>query len=128
MRFLLDTHTFLWFILDSPNLSASAKTTIENAKNNRLLSVASIWEMAIKSSIGKLTFKQPFESFIPYQLRINDIELLEIKLAHTIAIVNLPFYHRDPFDRLIIGQSIVENIPVITADLAFEAYPIQILW
>ena len=128
MQFLLDTHTFLWFILDSPNLSTSAKTIIETASNNRLLSVASIWEMAIKSSIGKLTFNQPFERFIPYQLRINDIKLLEIQLAHTVAIVNLPFYHRDPFDRLIIGQSIVENIPVITADSAFEEYPIQILW
>jgi PIN domain nuclease of toxin-antitoxin system len=96
MRFLLDTHTFLWFILDSPNLSASAKTTIENAKNNRLLSVASIWEMAIKSSIGKLTFKQPFESFIPYQLRINDIELLEIKLAHYYSNSELAFLSPRP--------------------------------
>jgi PIN domain nuclease of toxin-antitoxin system len=79
-------------------------------------------------TLRELTFNQPFEIFIPYQLRINDIKLLEIQLAHTVAIVNLPFYHRDPFDRLIIGQSIVENIPVITADSAFKAYPIQILW
>jgi PIN domain nuclease of toxin-antitoxin system len=78
MQFLLDTHTFLWFILDSPKLSTSAKTIIETASNNRLLSVASIWEMAIKSSIGKFIFNQLFGRFIPYQLRINDIKLLEI--------------------------------------------------
>lgn len=128
MRFLLDTQAFLWFILDNPKLSNAAKMLIENPDNSRLLSMASIWEMAIKSSLGKLIFKQPFAIFIPHQLQINGIELLDIKLAHTMAILNLPLHHRDPFDRLIIGQSIVENLPVVTVDSMFEAYPINCIF
>jgi len=128
MRFLLDTHTFLWFILDNPKLSPVAKALIENPENSRILSMASIWEMSIKNSIGKLTFEQPFETFLPYQLHLNRIELLDIKLTHALAILNLPHHHRDPFDRLIIAQSMVENLPVITVDSTFKMYPIEILW
>jgi len=128
MRLLLDTHTFLWFILDAPQLSASAKALIENPANKRLLSMASIWEMAIKTSNGKLTFKQPFEVFIPRHLRLNGIELLAIELPHVMALLDLPFHHRDLFDRLIIAQSMVEQHPLITVDSAFAAYPIQTMW
>lgn len=128
MRLLLDTHTFLWFITDNPQLSSTAKTLIETPDNDRVLSMGSVWEMAIKLSLGKLTITQPFDIFLSHQLEINGIELLHIELAHITAILNLPLHHRDPFDRLIIAQSLVEQIPLLSADSTFDHYPIQRLW
>lgn len=124
MNLLLDTHVFLWFIMGSPNLSADARALIEDDANRKFISVASLWEIAIKSSIGKLTLSAPFDKLIPQQLSVNGFELLPIELAHLAAVTTLPFHHRDPFDRLLIAQATVEKMPIVTIDSAFEAYSV----
>jgi PIN domain nuclease of toxin-antitoxin system len=128
MRLLLDTHAFLWFIMGSPNLSARARALIEDTANESFLSVAGLWEMAIKVSLGKLTLSDPLDVLVPQQLGLNGIELLGIQVAHAAAVSTLPFHHRDPFDRLLIAQAIVEAMPVVSADAAFDAYPVKRLW
>ena len=128
MRLLLDTHTFLWFILDHPNLSIYAKSLIEDSDNEVLVSIVSFWEMAIKVSLGKLDLPVPFNDLIPAQIIANDMIMLPIVIPHLHRVVRLPFHHRDPFDRLLIAQCIVEGLPIISRDGEFEAYPIQQLW
>lgn len=128
MRLLLDTHAFLWFINGSTELSAVARLLIENEANQPFISVASLWEMAIKISLGKLNLSSPFDTFIPQQLKLNGIGLLNIQFRHTVVISTLPFHHRDPFDRLLIAQSIVNRIPILSADTAFDAYDVRRLW
>ena len=127
MRLLLDTHTFLWFIDDNPRLSARAKTLLESDAD-LLLSAASLWEIAIKVGLGKLTLAQPFDTFLPEQLAKNAVEILPISLAHLGAVVALPFHHRDPFDRLLAAQALVENVPIVSADPALDAYSARRLW
>ena len=128
MKFLLDTHAFLWFIMGSANLSSNARTLIEDPANERLLSVASLWEVAIKASLGKLTLSGPFIDLIPSQLTLNGIDLLNIKVDHLSTLTTLPFHHRDPFDRLIIAQAIVEKLPVISLDGVFDTYGVTRHW
>lgn len=128
MKLLLDTHAFLWFIDDNPALSSDAKQLIEDADSEIVLSVASIWEMAIKVSHGKLTISQPFGVFMTEQMRLNAITLLNISIDHTAVITTLPFHHRDPFDRLLIAQAMVEHMPIISADGIFDSYSIKRLW
>ena len=124
MKFLIDTHIFLWFINNDPKLSPTAKTLIESDAE-LLLSVASLWEIAIKISIGKMTLPKPFKIFIPEQLQQNDITVLPIETNHLTYITALPFHHRDPFDRLLIAQSIVERIPIVSVDAAFDPYKVD---
>lgn len=128
MRLLLDTHSFLWFIGGSVSLSPTARTLIEDADKQPLLSMASLWEMAIKLSIGKLSLGKQFEGFIPEQMRLNGIGLLQIDMTHIVAVTKLPFHHRDPFDRLLIAQAMVEQISIVSGDLAFDSYSIKRLW
>lgn len=128
MRLLLDTHTFIWFVIDSPRLSVMVRRLIENENNEKLLSTASVWEMAIKQSTGKLNFGKPFREFIEEQTNMNSIDLLNINLDYIDVIAKLPLHHRDPFDRLLIAQAMVEEIPILSADSAFDAYAIQRLW
>lgn len=128
MRLLLDTHTFIWYVINNPKLSLTAQQLINDGSNEVLLSIVSIWEMAIKHSIGKLSFKLPFEIFIAQQLTINNFDLLNINVNHLNVVANLPLHHRDPFDRLIISQAMVEKIPVVGTDKVFDLYPIQRLW
>jgi len=128
MKILLDTHTFIWYITDSPQLSQNAKQLIENENTEKLLSLASVWEMGIKHSIGKLNFSRPFMEFIKEQLVITNIGLLGIDFEHIEVITTLPLHHRDPFDRIIIAQAILEGIPVIGADGMFDAYGITRFW
>jgi PIN domain nuclease of toxin-antitoxin system len=128
MKLLLDTQSFLWFIMGSPKLSFQAKTLIRDPNNDRYLSMASIWEMAMKMSLGKLKMAQSFAAIIPHQLQINGIEVLNISLDHILMVATLPFHHRDPFDRLIIAQALVEQLPVVGQDPMFDHYLIQRLW
>ncbi|GET37854.1 type II toxin-antitoxin system VapC family toxin [Microseira wollei] len=128
MRLLLDTHTFIWFVTDNPKLSETARGLINDGNNEIWLSTASIWEMAIKQSTGKLSFGLPFRVFIEQQVSLNRSDILNINLDHIEVIVTLPFHHRDPFDRLIIAQAMVEQIPILSADSVFDAYGIQRLW
>jgi PIN domain nuclease of toxin-antitoxin system len=128
MRLLLDTHAFLWFIEGNLNLSNRARQLIEDENNQRFLSIASLWEISIKVSIGKLELGIPFTEFFQQQVYGNAIALLEIRAEHLDILAKLPFYHKDPFDRLIIAQSVVENIPLVTKDGAFTNYPVVLLW
>jgi len=128
MRFLLDTHAFLWFIEGSDRLSAHARELIEDTENERLLSVGSLWEMSIKASLGRLTLRLSFTDLVSKQVLGNDIQLLPIRPAHLDVQKELLFHHRDPFDRLIIAQSIAESIPVVTRDAAFESYSAEVIW
>ena len=127
MKLLLDTHTFLWFIDDNPRLSARAKALLESDAD-LLLSVVSLWEISIKVSIGKLSLSQPFDIFVPQQLADNAIDVLPIDLAHLNVISTLPFHHRDPFDRMLIAQAMVAQLPIVSIDAAFDAYSIKRLW
>ena len=128
MKLLLDTHTFLWFLEDSPRLSPTAKALIEDGSNEVFVSIGSLWEMAIKISLGKLSLSQPFETFVPEQLTTNDMILLPIAVEYTAALIALPFHHRDPFDRLLIAQSLVTHMPIVGADGVFDVYGVQRLW
>jgi PIN domain nuclease of toxin-antitoxin system len=128
MRLLLDTHTLLWFLSDDAQLSDPARKLIEDGANEILLSIASLWEMAIKISLGKLTIGGPFDIFIPEQLALNSIGLLGITLAHTAAVSTLPFHHRDPFDRLLIAQSLVDAVPIVSRDGILDAYGVVRMW
>jgi PIN domain nuclease of toxin-antitoxin system len=128
MNILLDTHTFLWFVDDNPRLSQPARDLIETEDSQPFLSVAGLWEIAIKISLGKLTLKQPYETFIPHQLAQNGIGVLNITMEHTAAIATLSFHHRDPFDRLLVVQSKIEDMALISADPAFDAYGIKRMW
>ncbi|MBI3650108.1 MAG: type II toxin-antitoxin system VapC family toxin [Acidobacteria bacterium] len=127
MKLLIDTHTFLWFILDSANLSDDALDLLESDAD-LLISIASLWEIAIKVSIGKLMLPQSYNKFIAQQLKVNSIDKLPIRLSHLTMVSTLPLHHRDPFDRMIIAQAIVENLPLVSADTAFDSYPIKRLW
>jgi PIN domain nuclease of toxin-antitoxin system len=127
MKLLLDTHAFLWFIDDSPALSVRGKTLLE-AENELFLSVASLWEIAIKLRLGKLSIAIPTEALMTEHVTANNIELLPISVPHLIEVSTLALHHRDPFDRLIVAQASVEQMPVVSADPAFDSYPIERLW
>jgi PIN domain nuclease of toxin-antitoxin system len=128
MKILIDTHCFLWFLDNNPKLSNTALSLIKDINNEVLLSMASIWEIGIKCSTGKLRLTDPFEILIPTELTANKITPLQITIEHISGVVNLPFHHKDPFDRLIISQSIIENIPILSADPEFVKYPITLIW
>ena len=128
MRLLLDTHTFLWFINDDSKLSHRARSLLTSETNILFVSTASLWEMAIKISLGKLTVEGVFEDFVTKQLSLNGMEILPINLPDLDVITTMPFHHRDPFDRLLIAQAMVEEIPVVSADEAFDMYGIERWW
>lgn len=128
MQLLLDTHTFLWWIDDAPALSKKARVAIGKAGNECFVSLASCWEMAIKTSLGKLTLSQPLDRFIPEQLAANGFQLLDIDFRHVSRVAAMPFHHRDPFDRLLIAQASAEKLTMVSADAAFDAYDLSRLW
>jgi len=127
-RLLLDTHTFLWWVDDAPQLTAAARSAIGDANNVCYLSLASSWEMAIKSSLGKLQLARPVERFVSEQMVANGFTLLNIELRHTAKAEKLPFHHRDPFDRLLIAQAMTEKLTLVSADSAFLDYGVKVLW
>ena len=116
MRVLLDTCAFLWFIGGSERLSRPARDLMEDFDNRLHLSIASLWEIAIKINIGKLELARPFAALIPEQLEEHQIKLLQICPDHLSRMLYLPLHHRDPFDRLIIAQAICERLPIISCD------------
>jgi PIN domain nuclease of toxin-antitoxin system len=126
VRQLLDTHTFIWFVIGSDRITPKVREQIES--NDNLLSLASLWEIAIKSSLGKLDLELSIEQLVEEQIIANGIELLDITTEHIAVVANLPLHHRDPFDRLIISQVMVEQIPIVGRDKAFDSYSVQRLW
>ena len=125
MRQLLDTHTFIWFVIGSSRINSKVREQIES--NDNLLSIASLWEIAIKSSIGKLDLELSIEQLVEEQIIANGIELLNITTEHIAVVADLP-HHRDPFDRLIIAQAMAEQISIVGIDKIFDSYSIQRLW
>ncbi|MBD2592789.1 type II toxin-antitoxin system VapC family toxin [Nostoc spongiaeforme FACHB-130] len=128
MLFLMDTHTFIWYVTENLRLSNQVLELINDEDNKIFLSIASIWEMGIKQGIGKLTFNLPLEMLITQQISINDFSVLDIKISHVSTVSQLPLHHRDPFDRMLIAQAIVENLPILSADTIFDAYSVKRLW
>jgi PIN domain nuclease of toxin-antitoxin system len=124
--FLLDTHTFIWLTEDDPNLPSDLRTLIDTAETI-YLSIASLWEIAIKLNLGKLSLQRSYES-IGAALEGSDILILPISFADTVQIRHLPMHHKDPFDRLLIAQAINHALVIISTDTAFDAYPIQRRW
>jgi len=127
MNLLLDTHAFIWFINGDNQLPKKVIKLIEDSNNQCYLSIASIWEIAIKVSLGRLVLKSEF-NHIQQLLIKNDFEILPIQFDHLISIQKLEFFHRDPFDRLIISQAIAEDFVIISKDKEFELYPVKVVW
>jgi PIN domain nuclease of toxin-antitoxin system len=123
---LLDTHAFIWYSENDSKLPESIKTDIETA-DRVYISIASLWEIAIKLSIGKLSLRSNYES-IETSLESAGIELLPISFADTVRVMNLPLHHRDPFDRILIAQGINHSLTLVSCDAAFAAYPIRVTW
>lgn len=127
-RALLDTHSFLWFISGNERLSRPARTLIEARENPMLVSMASLWEIAIKHGLGKLSLERPFVELIPEQLERQRIGVLGIEFTHLAELTRLPLHHRDPFDRLLVAQARAEGLPIISVDDALDAYGVQRIW
>ena len=128
VRYLIDTHTLLWFITEDEELSDRARRLILDSSSEIFLSVASLWEIAIKVNIGKLALDKPFNQLFPDELDSHGIEILNITINSLIQLTTLPFHHRDPFDRLIIAQALDEGISVISVDSAFDPYGVSREW
>ena len=126
--FLLDTHAFLWFIAGDDQLSRRARVLMGDDNTLLFLSAASLWEIAIKVSTSKLILTAPFSEFIPEQLAANYINILPIEVQDLSLLVQLPFHHRDPFDRLIASQSLARSLPLISVDSIFDSYQVQRVW
>ncbi len=127
MNLLLDTHTFIWFVEGSIELSQNAKNSILDTDNIKYISVASLWEMSIKVNQGKLSLKSPFESIMDDIIE-NGFILLNVNFEHLVENSKLPWHHRDPFDRLIISQSNIEGMRIISRDSEFKNYTSNIIW
>ncbi len=128
MRLLLDTHAFLWWVTDTPRISAPAHEAIANPGNDILISPVSGWEISIKAALGRLQLPGPPPEFIPEQLRRNDFGVLPVSMQHALEVSQLPLHHQDPFDRLLIAQARSDGIPVVSGDAAFGAYDVDVLW
>jgi PIN domain nuclease of toxin-antitoxin system len=128
MRFLLDTHAFLWFVLNDSQLSPKALQLIVEPAHNILISPASYWELAIKVSLGKYQIPGSFQVWMEQQIAANAFQILPITIAHTATVTTLPFHHRDPFDRLLIAQALTEKIVIVSADRVFDSYSVLREW
>lgn len=128
MKLLLDTHALLWFLLNDARLSSRARSIMVDPGNDLLVSPASFWEIAIKISLGKYTLGEEFATFMERQIVENDLTVLPITVRHASIVATLPFHHRDPFDRLLIAQAMMEQIPVLSVDTGFDAYPVIRIW
>jgi PIN domain nuclease of toxin-antitoxin system len=128
VKLLLDAHTFLWWTLEDERISPKAIDLIGNIENEIYFSVASAWEIIIKYQLGKLILPTEPEVFIPEHLEINQFSVLPISLYHAFTIRELPYHHKDPFDRMLVAQSKVENMAIISADVKFKKYDVKIVW
>ncbi|MEZ4590844.1 MAG: type II toxin-antitoxin system VapC family toxin [Chloroflexota bacterium] len=128
MRFLLDTHAFIWWDSAPDRLSEKALLAIQESDNKILLSVASVWEMQIKTQLGKLKLQKPLAELVSAQQNVNGIELLPIQLRHVLALDSLPLHHKDPFDRLLIAQAEAENAVLVSNDALIAQYSVDLVW
>ena len=128
MKLLLDTHTLYWFIEDAPQLSPQARMVVSDPANEVLFSPASYWEMAIKIRLGKWQLNRPYKEFIDIALMQYGFLVLPILPAHTARLIGMPFHHKDPFDRMLVAQSLDEGIPIVSVDTQLDAYGVTRIW
>ena len=128
MNLLSDTHSFIWSFSNTKKLSQTAAQAFKNPANQIFLSVASVWEMQIKIALGKMVFNDTLENILSEQQTVNGVQILPVQLAHALYLENLPPHHKDPFDRLLISQAIVENMTLVSADADFSGYQVKLLW
>lgn len=121
MKCLMDSHTFLWFVTDAPELSSKVKSMLLDEENQIWISIASFWEISIKNSLGKLRLDVGYEGLWD-EISKNGFQILPVSFGHTLVVNSLPFHHRDPFDRIIIAQAIAENMNILGTDQIFDAY------
>ena len=128
MRLLLDTHAFLWFIQEDDKLTSTALKYIQDEENQLYLSVASLWEVAIKTNLGKMKLDGTFEQFFIHHLRENRCLLMPIRFSDIVSVSTLPHHHRDPFDRMLVAQTLMHKYPLISSDAGLDAYGIERIW
>jgi PIN domain nuclease of toxin-antitoxin system len=127
MNLLLDTHIFIWVASEADKVAEPVRQAVRNPENRLFLSVASVWEMQIKVQIGRLTLPLPIKELVAVQQALNDIEIVPLLIHHIWTLDKLPLYHKDPFDRILIAQTIAEEWTLVTADDIFTHYPVQLL-
>ena len=128
MKVLLDTHTFLWWNLDDPRLSAVARDVIADGDNTLYLSAVVAWEIAIKSARGRLTLPEPADRYVAARMSLHAVSAMPVELSHALEVANLPALHADPFDRLLVAQARLEQLPILTADAAIGRYGVEVIW
>ena len=128
MKALLDTHAFLWWNMEDPQLSSHAKEIISNGENEIYLSTASVWEISIKAAKGKLILPEPPAQYIATRMGLYRFQPLLIQVSHAAQVYELPRHHDDPFDRMLIAQSQIEGIPLLSADTEIRKYDVEVIW
>jgi len=128
MKVLLDTHAFLWLITGDDRLSENARQTFLNTENSLFFSAASLWEICIQKSLGKISLKDGWFQTIQAEMETNTIQWLPIEMTHCAEVTELPFHHRDPFDRMLIAQAIVEEMKLLSRDSPLSNYAIELIW
>ncbi len=128
MRVLLDTHVLIWWAADDPRLSRRARSVLGDRTNELWFSVAGAWELVIKCQVGKLTLPEPAATYVPSRLSWYGVELLPVEMRHVLGVAELPLHHRDPFDRLLVAQCRLENLPIVTADPRIVQYQVETIW
>src|SRR5256885_7624160 len=128
MIVLIDAHALIWFIGGDNRLTLAARSLIESQENEPVVSAASLWELAIKTTLGRLTLAVPFDDLVTEHVRTNGFRILPIEVQHLQRLIALPLHHRDPFDRLIVAQALSEQIPIVSGDKALDMYGVERLW
>ena len=128
MRYLLDTHTFLWWNMDDAQLSSLARELIANGNNEIFLSAASAWEIAIKTARGRLTLPEDPTRYVSNRLSLHGFQALPVQIHHAVQVYKLPLHHADPFDRLLIAQSQIESMSLISVDMEIRKYEVEVIW
>lgn len=127
MRLLLDTHALIWFDSGDERLSTTARERLDRSDSEIYLSIATVWEMAIKAGTGRLRLPEPIREYVVEKMEAG-LRLLPIEWQHAAAVESLPHYHRDPFDRLLVAQALAEKLPIVTGDPSFRPYGITVIW
>jgi len=128
VRLLLDTHALLWAVEDPKRLSPVVRRRIENGRNRVFVSLASLWELAIKGAVGRLETSRPLDVIIEDALELHGFEQMDLRIDHALRIAKLPALHGDPFDRMIVAQAIEERCTLVTRDRTLQAYPVDHVW
>ncbi|MFN4253915.1 MAG: type II toxin-antitoxin system VapC family toxin [Saprospiraceae bacterium] len=127
MKLLLDTHALIWFLNGDTQLSSTAQSAIESPENQSFVSIAAVWEIAVKNSLGKLALNRPFAE-LRHQIQMNGFEIMPIRFEHAQRVNQMPFHHRDPFDRIMLAQALTDALTIISRDPLFEPYGVDLVW